>query len=110
MQTTASRFTRIGDWVFEVKMVRALKVKDYGQPYSSVATITLNGDNGYIDTQMSRIGEDFNREDFFTFYNFCQHLEMKQVSYDKIRQGIRIPRTVDIRENQRNWARVQLVK
>ncbi len=110
MQHTASRFTQIGEWVFEVKMVRALKVQDYGKPYSSVATITVNGDNGYIDTQMSRAGEEFSRQDCSTFYDFCQRLELKQISYDKIRQGIRIPRTIDINSNDARRARIQVVK
>jgi len=49
-----SRYTQIGDWIFEVKMVRALRVSEYGQPYSAVATLTSNGDNVYIDSQMTR--------------------------------------------------------
>lgn len=110
MNPTVSRFTQIGDWIFEVKMVRALKVKQYGEPYSAVASMTANGDQMYIDTQMTRQGEEFSRKDFMTFYRFCQMLNMKTVSYDKIKQGERYPRTVDIVENQNPKPIVRLVK
>ncbi|MBT0586212.1 hypothetical protein [Alteromonas oceanisediminis] len=110
MNQTMTRFTQIGDWVFEVKMVRALRVRNYGEPYSAVANLTANGDQIYIDTQMTREGEEFNRKDFMTFYKFCQMLEMKTVSYDKIKNGERYPRTVDILENQRPKPSIRLVK
>ncbi|WP_026376123.1 hypothetical protein [Aestuariibacter salexigens] len=101
MKQTISRFTQVGDWIFEVKMVRALRVNTYGEPYSAVANMTANGDQIYIDTQMTREGEEFTRKDFLAFYEFCQMLEMKSVSYDKIKNGQRIPRTIEIVENTR---------
>lgn len=106
MNNTATRFTQIGDWIFEVKMVRALKVNRYGDPYTAVANMTANGDHMYIDTQMTRVGEDFTRKDFMAFYKFCQTLEMKTVSYDKIKRGERYSRTVDIVENQQPIVRL----
>ena len=45
MQSGITRFTQVGDWIFEVKMVRALRVEKYGQPYDAVSTLTANGDN-----------------------------------------------------------------
>ena len=98
------------DWIFEVKMVRALRVKKHGDPYTAVATLTANGESMYIDTQMTREKDNFSRKDFMTFYNFCQQLEMKTVSYDKIRSGIRYSRTVDIIENMKPKTVIRLVK
>lgn len=110
MSQMISRFAQIGEWVFEVKMVRALRVQEYGQPYSAVANITANGDQAYIDTQLTRDGNEFTRKDFMTFYQFCQMLEMKSVSYDKIKCGERYSRTIDIIENQRPKAKIRLIK
>ncbi len=110
MTPSISRFTTIGDWVFEVKMVRALRVKRYGDPYTAVATLTANGDQMYIDTQMTREKDDFSRKDFSTFYNFCQQLEMKSFSYDKMKNGIRHSRTVDIVENLDTKPIIRLIK
>ncbi|MDM7862240.1 hypothetical protein QTP81_16660 [Alteromonas sp. ASW11-36] len=110
MNRTASRFTQVGDWIFEVKMVRALKVSRYGEPYTATANLTANGDQIYIDTQMTREGQDFTRKDFMAFYKFCQMLNMKSVSYDKIKQGQRYSRTVEIAENQQPKPIVRLVR
>lgn len=110
MNTPISRCTHLDDWIFEVKMVRALRVKKHGDPYSAVASLTANGQNMYIDTQMTRENEDFSRKDFMTFYRFCQSLDMKNVSYDKMRNGIRHPRTVEIVENTNPISVVRLVK
>lgn len=110
MNQSVSRYTQIGDWIFEVKMVRALRVRNYGEPYTAVANLTANGDQMYIDTQMTREGEEFTRKDFVTFYRFCQMLEMKSANYDKIKNGERMYRTIDILENQRPPASMRLVK
>ncbi|RDV24829.1 hypothetical protein DXV75_12165 [Alteromonas aestuariivivens] len=110
MRAGISRFTQIGEWIFEVKMVRALRVSEYGQPYSGVATISINGDNVYIDTQLTRNNEELSREDCMAFYEFCRQLEMKQIHYDRVKQGMRWPRVVDVEENQSPRPRIQLVK
>jgi hypothetical protein len=96
METMTSRYTQIGDWIFEVKMVRALRVENYGDPYTGTASLTVNGDSVYIDTQMTREGDNFSRVDFFAFYKFCQMLDAKEVYYDKIRNGQRVSKTVEI--------------
>lgn len=77
-------------------MVRALKVSRYGEPHTTVANLTANGDQIYI----TREEHDSTRKDFMAFYKFCQMLNMKSVSYDKIKQGKRFSRTVEIVENK----------
>lgn len=109
MNKTASRYTQIGDWVFEVKMVRALRVKNYGEPYTAVANLTANGDQLYIDSQMTREGEEFTRKDYVTFYRFCQMLEMKSVNYDKIKNGQRMHRKIEIVENKISTSNLRLM-
>ena len=96
MQTTTSRFTQIGDWIFEVKMVRALRVKQFGEPYTGTANLMLTGDSVYIDTQMTREGDSFTKVDSLAFYKFCQMLELKQLNYDKIKNGQRVSKTVEV--------------
>ncbi|MCC2616992.1 hypothetical protein LJ739_12135 [Aestuariibacter halophilus] len=110
MKSSISRFTQMDDWIFEVKMVRALRVQNYGDPYTAVATLTANGDQMYIDSQLTREAEDFTRQDFMTFYRFCQALEMKSFHYDKMKNGVRHPRVVDIVENLHAPRSVRLVK
>ena len=110
MNSSITRFTYMDDWVFEIKMVRALKVRRYGDPYTAVATLTANGENMYIDTQMTRDDQDLSRKDFLTFYNFCQSLEMKSINYDRMKDGLRTSRSVEIIENLAPRSVVRLVK
>jgi hypothetical protein len=100
METITSRYTQIGEWIFEVKMVRALRVKNYGDPYTGTASLTVNGDSVYIDTQMTREGDNFSKVDYLAFYKFGQMLELKQMNYDKIRNGQRVSRTVEIADTR----------
>ena len=100
MQSGISRFTRIGDWIFEVKMVRALRVEKYGDPYDAVATMTVNGESVYVDTHLTGPGHEFGREDWLAFYEFAKQLELKKIEYDKVRNGERQTRKIEIVENQ----------
>ena len=44
MTGSMSKHVKIGEWIFEVKLVRALKVEKYGQPYSAIANCNTNAD------------------------------------------------------------------
>ncbi|MFB1015853.1 MAG: hypothetical protein QMC51_09395 [Alteromonadaceae bacterium] len=54
MSETISRNIQIDNWIFEVKMVRALRVDNYGDPYTAIANISLNGNSAYIDGMMQK--------------------------------------------------------
>jgi hypothetical protein len=43
-------------------MVRAPHVKNYGEPYTAVANLTANGEQLYMDSQMTREGKEFTRK------------------------------------------------
>ncbi|MFQ3251295.1 MAG: hypothetical protein ACI9O6_003142 [Glaciecola sp.] len=108
MQPMTSRYTQIGDWIFEVKMVRALRVRNYGEAYTGSANMTINGDSAYIDTQMTREGDNFSRVDFLAFYKFCQMLELKQTCYDKMKNGERVSKTIDIVDNSASHSHLKV--
>lgn len=50
--------------------MRALRVDEYGKPYSAIANLTVNGDNAYIDGLLTREDAKFSRKDFKPFINF----------------------------------------
>lgn len=110
MKKTISRICQMDDWIFEVKMVRALKVRQHGEPYSAVANLTANGEQVYIDSHLSINNEDLNKEDFMTIYRFCESMGMKHISYDRIKNGIKSTKIVDILENQQPKPCIRLVK
>lgn len=71
------------DWIFEIKAIRALKVEQYGQPYSAIANININGDNAYIDGLMTKEHHQFTRDDFDCLIDFCRQLELSTVNFDR---------------------------
>ena len=82
-----SKHVQIGDWIFEVKLVRALKVAEYGQPYSAIANCNINGDTMYIDGLLTKEEKNFTRNDFQSFNDFCQLMGVKQCSYHRYQSG-----------------------
>lgn len=87
MSELMSKHMKIGDWIFEVKMVRALKVDEYGQPYSAIANCNINGDSMYIDGLLTQEGQNFTRNDFKSFNDFCHQIGLKQCSYHRYQNG-----------------------
>lgn len=82
-----SKHVKIGEWIFEVKMVRALKVEEYGKPYSAIANCNINGDTMYIDGLMTKEGQKFTRDDFNSFIAFGEQMGLKQFSYHRYQNG-----------------------
>lgn len=110
MNQSITRIVQMGDWFFEVKMVRALKSKNYGDSYSAIAQLTSNGEQMHIDSHLSVQNEELSKEDFMTIYNFCQSMGMKSISYDRIKNGLRTSKKVEISENLRPRPNIRLVK
>ncbi|MFT4807431.1 MAG: hypothetical protein ACI9LX_000750 [Paraglaciecola sp.] len=110
MKKSITRIAQMDDWVFEVKMVRALKVKKHGAPYSAVANMTANGDQMYIDSHLSVNDEELSKEDFMTIYKFCQSMGMKNIGYVRIKNGLKTSKQVDILENHHPKPNIRLVK
>jgi len=82
-----SKHVKVGEWIFEVKMVRALKVEEYGKPYSAIANCNINGDTMYVDGLMTKKGQRFTRDDFNSFNDFCYQMGLKQCSYHRYQNG-----------------------
>ncbi|MDU0353307.1 hypothetical protein RS130_04610 [Paraglaciecola aquimarina] len=106
MNKSITKTTQIDGWLFEVKMVKAIKVKNHGEPYSAVASMTANGDQMYIDSHLSSNNEELQKDDFMAIYKFCQSMGMKNISYDRIKNGLKTTKNIDIVENQQPKLRV----
>lgn len=109
-QETLSRYVQIDKWIFEVKAVRAIRVDDFGKPYSAIANFTLNGNSAYIDGLLTREEDDFTREDYQTFVKMTQQLEVKSVNFDRFKQRRRVSDTVKITPMNREKPALKLVK
>lgn len=82
-----SKHVQIGEWIFEVKMVRALKVSEYGKPYSAIANCNINGDAMYIDGLLTKNDQVFTKDDFKSFNEFCYKMGLKNCSYHRYQNG-----------------------
>ncbi len=91
-----SKHVQIGDWIFEVKMVRALKVDEYGQPYSAIANCNINGDSMYVDGLLTKEEQNLTREDFNSFNTFCHQMGIKKCSYHRYQNGQSITKNVKV--------------
>ncbi|WP_158972659.1 hypothetical protein [Paraglaciecola sp. L3A3] len=100
MNETIAKTTQVDEWIFEIKMVKAIKVKKHGEPYSAVASLTANGEQMYIDSHLSTGDEELNKDDFMAIYKFCQSIGMKNINYDRIKNGFRTSKSIEIVENQ----------
>ncbi|MDX2367485.1 MAG: hypothetical protein QNK36_03625 [Colwellia sp.] len=87
MTESVSKHVQIGEWIFEVKMVRALKVSEYGKPYSAIANCNINGDAMYIDGLLTKNEQAFTKSDFNSFNEFCYKMGLKQFSYHRYQNG-----------------------
>ncbi len=94
-----SRYVQIDKWIFEVKTIRAIRVDDFGKPYSAIANFTLNGNNAYIDGLLTKQDESFTREDYLTFMKMTQQLEVKSANFDRFKQEKRISDSIKITPN-----------
>ena len=84
---TIPKYVHLNNWIFEVKAVRALRVNNYGDPYSAIANINVNGEIAYIDGLMTKENEAFTRHDFQTFKQFCQQLSIKEAHFDRFKSN-----------------------
>lgn len=94
-----SKHVKIGEWIFEVKMVRALKVDEYGQPYSAIANCNINGDTMYIDGLLTKDKQNFTKNDFDSFTEFGKIMDLKQISYHRYQNGKSVTKDVFVEPN-----------
>ncbi|MCW8866027.1 MAG: hypothetical protein OQK09_09035 [Colwellia sp.] len=89
-----SKHVKVGEWIFEIKMVRALKVDQYGQPYSAIANCNINGDTMYIDGLLTKDKQTFTKDDFDSFTEFGKIMDLKQISYHRYQNGKSVTKDV----------------
>lgn len=102
MSNSISRYVQIGEWCFEVKMVRALKVDEYGEPYSAIANCNINGNTMYVDGLMTNNGETFTKDDFMTFYKFTEELGLDSFSYHRYHNGKSSNKEVTVTQSKKD--------
>ncbi|NMP30902.1 hypothetical protein HII17_04935 [Thalassotalea sp. M1531] len=98
MSDNLNRYIQIGDWCFELKMVRALKVDEYGKPYNAIANCNINGDSMYVDGLVTKSDEEFTKDDFMTFYKFTEMMGLDNFAYHRYHNGKSVTKEVKVRK------------
>lgn len=100
------KYIQIGDWCFELKAIKALKVDEYGKPYQAIANCSINGNKMYIDGLLTK-DEDFSKKDFLAFHKLCQMLGLESCSYHRFSfdgsqsKEVQIPIKQNLQPNER---------
>ena len=87
MSEDISRYVQVDDWIFEVKMVRAIRTKHYGEPYSATASVSLNGQSAFVDGLMTSDQAEFTRDDYQSFRKFFKQMNVEQVNFDRYKKS-----------------------
>lgn len=90
------RYIEEGDWVFEIKTVRALRIDKSGKPYSAIANCNINGNAMYIDGLLTKDNEDFNKEDWLTFHKISNRMGLDKITYHRYHNGESSCKTVKV--------------
>jgi hypothetical protein len=96
MTESMPRHVTVDDWIFEVKMVRALRVDSYGKPYDAIANVIVNGDTAFVEGLMMREDEEFDREDYQTFLKVCKQLGAKFMQYERFKNDKQRTEVVEV--------------
>jgi hypothetical protein len=91
-----SRCIKIDNWIFELKMVRAIRAEEYGQPYSAIANINFNGNSVYVDGLMTNSTVELVKEDFNTLKTYFQGLGVKEIKFDRYKNQQAMARSFDV--------------
>lgn len=94
-----TRYIQVGDWYFEVKSVKAIRVDEYGKPYTAVANCSFNGDTMYVDGLLTKDDHDFTKQDYKDLYEFSRQMGVEQVNYHRYHHGKSATRDVEISAN-----------
>ncbi|ASP46451.1 hypothetical protein [Cognaticolwellia beringensis] len=109
-QDSLSRYVQIDKWIFEVKSVRAIRVDDFGKPYSAVANLAVSGNSVYIDGLLTREDDDFTREDYQTFIKVSQQLGLDTINFDRFKQKQRVSNIIKVQPLHSHKPELKLVK
>ncbi|MBO9490210.1 hypothetical protein J7384_07545 [Endozoicomonas sp. G2_1] len=99
MKESSPRYIRVGDWYFEVKSVKAIRVDEYGKPYTAVANCSFNGDSMYVDGLLAKDEHEFSKSDYKAFYDFSKLMTVDKINYHRMYNGSVMTKNHDLPAN-----------
>ena len=79
------RFVEIGEWIYEIKLVKAVKTPKYGQPYTAICYLNFIDDRVTVESLLSK--EQLTKFDFKTHLDFVKKMSVSSIEYDRYHNG-----------------------
>ena len=84
------RYIRIGQWIFELKQVRAIRAPEFGQPFDANALITITDGVPHVEGLLTKKDKSFNHFDYLAFEHFFKSSGFLHVEYSQMKNGLRV--------------------
>ena len=78
----------IGEWHFEVIMIRCRKVAKYGDPYTAITNITITDGEPHIEGALSSAKSS--RKDELALSEYIRHLGYNSYTSSRFKNGKRV--------------------
>ena len=85
LSDSISMHTQIGDWIFIIKLMKAIRVPVYGARYNAVADITFTAEKTAFISGLMTKNDEFNRSDRRTFKKLFHQLGIEAVNWQRMR-------------------------
>jgi len=92
----SSRFIKIDNWSFEVKIVRASRIGNNKSQPTATANCNMNGDTMYVDGLLTQDNQEFSKSDFLSFYKFCKQMKVESCSFHRYQHGDSISKDIKV--------------
>lgn len=70
--------SKVDEWYFEIKLIRAIKTPEFGMPYTATALISIVNGEPVVENLLSV--DDFTRKDFKAITSYLETLGFDKLS------------------------------
>ena len=81
------RYVEIGEWIYEIKLVKAIKVPKFGEPYTAICHFNFIDDEVTIESMLSVDPTPLSNTDMQTHSLFLKELNVSQVHFVRYSNG-----------------------
>lgn len=83
------RYIQVGEWIFELKQVRAIRASEFGQPYDASAYINIVDGVPHVEGLLTKHEKSFSSVDYLAFVRFFQLSGFSNFEYSQMKNGSR---------------------
>lgn len=88
------RYIEIGEWIYEIKLVKAIKTPMFGQPYTAICHFNFVGDEVTLESMLSK--DEITKVDMQTHVKFLQEMSVSAFNFSRYKNGIERKGTIKL--------------